>query len=132
MPNASDLVVNNGAIDPVAKTFTLISPSAGDGGLATWALKEGTISTVFPRFTASARSINGRARSAKLKLSLPASYTDNVTGLTSVNTKAELIVTVNMPDDFPEALKDDFTAFSKNLMADSYVQSLLRDALSAT
>lgn len=132
MPNASDLVVDNGATVPVAKTFTLISPSAGDGGLATWALKEGTISTVFPRFTASARSINGRARSTKLKLSLPASYTDNVTGLTSVNTKAELIVTVNMPDDFPEALKDDFTAFSKNLMADSYVQSLLRDALSAT
>lgn len=132
MANATDLIVDNGAATPVAKTFTLISPAAGDGGLATWALKEGTISTVFPRFTASARNVNGRARSAKFKLTMPASYTDTVTGLTSVNSKAEIIVTVNMPDDFPESLKSDFVAFGVNLQSDPYVQGLIRDALSAT
>lgn len=132
MATATDLVVNNGATPPVEKTFSLISPAAGDGGLATWALKEGPISTVFPRFTASARDINGRARSAKLKLSLPSSYTDNVTGLTSVNSKAEIIVTVNLPNEFPEALKDDFVAYGVNLLGDAYVKGLLRDALSAT
>lgn len=132
MANATDLVVNNGASTPVEKTFTLISPSAGDGGLAMWALKEGTISTVFPRFTASARSVNGRARSAKFKVTMPASYTDSVTGLTSVNSRGELIVTVNIPDEFPEALKDDFVAFSTGLLSTAYVKSLMRDALSAT
>jgi hypothetical protein len=133
MANATDLVVMNGFPGaPEAKTFTLISPSAGDGGLATWALKEGTISTVFPRFTASARSVNGRARSAKFKVTLPASYTDYVTGLTSVNSRAEVVVTVNIPDEFPEALKNDLVAFSTGLLATDYVKSLIRDALSAT
>lgn len=52
MPQATDLVINNGAGTPVAKTFTLMAPAAGDNSLASWALKEGTISSVFPKITA--------------------------------------------------------------------------------
>lgn len=129
MPQAQDLIVQNGkAVD---KTFTLVSPAAGDGGVAQWALKEGTISAVFPAFTCSSSS-RSKGRNLKLKFTHPSSYTDAVTGLTMVNNRAEINVSVSIPSDFPEASKDDFVAFSVNLLNDAFVKSLIRDAVPAT
>lgn len=131
MPQAIDLVVKNGASTPVDKTFTLISPAAGDGAVATWFLKEGSISAVFPRFTASARK-GQNSRLLTLKVSTPASYTDTVTGLTNVNTVAEMNVTFKVPDNFPEALKSDQVAFALNLMSTPLVKAMIRDAYGAS
>lgn len=131
MPQAVNLVVKNGATTPVDKTFTLMTPAAGDGGLAIWALKEGTIASVFPQFTASATS-NARGRKLKLKLRLPSSFSDAVTGLTQVGSRAEMNVDINVPDDFPETLKDDFVAFCTNLANHALVKSMMRDAYPAT
>lgn len=132
MPQAIDLIVNNGAATPVSKTFTLISPASGDGGVATWALKEGAISSVFPMFTASARKTNNRSRKAQYKFRLPSSYTDTVTGLTAVSTAAEINFDVSVPDTFPEALKNDFVAYAVNLFSNALVKSMTRDAIPAT
>jgi len=129
MPKAVDLIVQNGAA--VNKTFTLISPAAGDGGVTQWALKEGTISAVFPAFTSSSSS-RSKGRNLKLKFTQPNSYTDAVTGLTMVNNRAEINVSVSIPSDFPEAKKDDFAAFCVNLVSNAFVKSLIRDALPAT
>lgn len=132
MPQAIDLTVKNGASTPVDKTFTLISPAAGDDSLAQWALKEGSISAVFPSFTAMARKTGNQSRQLKMKLRLPSSYTDSVTGLTQVGTGAEMNVTFAIPDTFPESLKGDFVAFAVNLLNHTMVKAMVRDAYSAT
>lgn len=132
MPHAIDLVINNGAGTPVAKTFSLISPAAGDGGIAEWALKEGSISAVFPRITASAQKTSHNSRNLKVKFRMPSSFTDSVTGLTNVGSAAEVNATVAVPNDFPETLKADFVAFSVNLFQQALIKAMMRDATPAT
>lgn len=132
MPQAVDLVVNNGASTPVAKTFALISPAAGDGGVATWALKEGTIAAVFPSFTAMAIKTSNASRKLTLKLRLPSSYTEAATGRTMVASAAEVNISVSVPGDYPEALKADFVAFTNNIMNHGLLRNMIRDAVPAT
>jgi hypothetical protein len=131
MPQATDLVINNGAGTPVAKTFTLLTPAAGDGGTAEWALKEGTIGSVFPRITSSAHRTGNASRQARIKLRIPSSYTDTVTGLTKVGSAFEFNGTFSVPDDFPEALKNDAVAYSSNLFDQTLIKAIIRDALPA-
>lgn len=132
MPQAADLVLNNGAGTPVAKTFTLYAPSAGDNSIAKWALKEGVIASVFPTVTASARQTGNSSRLAQGKLRIPSSYTDTVTGLTKVGSAFEFNFTASVPEDYPEALKADAIAFAKNLVANAIIQAMIRDGLPAT
>lgn len=126
MPQATNFTINNGAGTPVAKTFTLLAPASGIGGEAKWELREGANSTVFPRFTAVLRpdpSVKGY--SSVMKLRHPAAYTDTATGLTKPAAVAEAIVTVKMPDDFPETNKADFVAFVANAVAHSLWKEFL-------
>ena len=127
MPQAANLVVKNGASTPVDKTFTLISPAAGDGSMAVWALKEGSISAVFPQLTAMANA-TPTARKLKVRFRLPSSFTDAVTGRTMVASRAEMNVDFTIPADFPEALKDDFVAYSVNIAATELLKAMIRDA----
>lgn len=132
MPTATNLLLQNGAGTPATKTFTLLAPAAGYGAIAEWALKEGSISSVFPRITISARkTANGSAKAA-IKLRIPSSYTDTVTGLTKISSAFEANVEITVPDTYPESLKSDAVAFLKNLLADAMVQAVLRDAVPAT
>jgi len=130
MPAATNLVLKNAAA--VDKTFTLYAPSAGDNSIAKWALKEGLIASVFPFITTSARQTGNSSRLAQGKLRIPSSYTDTVTGLTKVGTAFEFNFTATVPEDYPEALKDDAIAFAKNLVANAIIQAMIRDALPAT
>lgn len=131
MPQATNLTLKNGTA--ADKTFTLVTPAAGDGGIAEWALKEGSISAVFPRITAMAqRNGNRTGRNLKVKMIIPSSYTDTVTGLTSVGSRAEFNATFTVPDDFPQALKPDWVAFASNLMASALLKSMIEDATPAT
>jgi hypothetical protein len=133
MPQAVDpLVLNNGAGTPVPKNFVLYSPAAGDGGVATYKLKEGTIAAVFPTLTLSARATGNKSRKMQGKLRLPSSYTDTVTGLTKVGSGYEFDFSASVPDDFPEALKPDAIAFSKNAIAHALIQAMMRDGQPAT
>lgn len=132
MPQAADIVINNGAGTPVPKTFSLYAPSAGDNSVATWKLKEGTIASVFPTITTSARSTGNQSRKMQGKLRLPSSYTDTVTGLTRVGSGFEFDFSASVPDDFPEVLKADAIAFAKNLVANAIIQAMMRDGQPAT
>lgn len=132
MPQATDLVLANGAGTPVNKTFTLYAPSAGDNSVATWKLQEGTIASVFPTITALARPTGNQSRKMQGKFKLPSSYTDTVTGLTKVGSAFEFDFSCSVPDDFPESLKNDATAFSKNLVAHALIQLMMRNAVPAT
>lgn len=132
MPQATDITINNGATTPVAKTFNLIAPAAGDGGVAQWALREGPISSVFPTITVSANRTSNRSRKLTGKLVVPSSFQDSVTGLTNVGTQALFTFTMSVPDTFPEALKGDMVAFASNLMNTPLIKTALRDAYSLT
>lgn len=132
MPQATDLVIKNGAGTPVDKTFTLMAPAAGDNSVATWALKEGTISSVFPKITALARKTTNQSRTLQVKLRLPSSYTDTVTGLTKVASAFEFNGSISVPDDFPENLKPDAVAFTANLLNHALIKAMMRDAVPAT
>lgn len=132
MPQATNLVVKNGAASPIDKTFTLVTPAAGDGGVALWALKEGSISSVFPNFTAQSRVTNNRSRQLQLRLKVPSSYTDAVTGLTQVGSAFAFHCTVSVPDDLPELLKGDCVAFASNLLSAALIKEMMRDATPAT
>lgn len=131
MPSANDLVVKNAAL--ADKTFSLITPAAGMGSSALWQLKEGTIQSVFPSFEASARANAGKtARKALFTLKVPSSFTAPVTGLTAVGSAATVNITVTVPTDYPENLKDDFVAFTANIVNSTLIKALIRDALPAT
>lgn len=133
MPQAIDIVINNGASTPVAKTFTLIAPAAGDGSYANWRLKEGTIASVFPAIAVKAQpNARGNARKVNVKFRLPSSYTESVTGLTKVGSAFDVDVNVTVPDDFPEVLKNDAVAFTSNLVNTALIKACIRDAVPAT
>jgi hypothetical protein len=132
MPQATDLVIANGAGSPVNKTFTLLSPAAGMNSVASWALKEGVISSVFPQITCLARQTGNQSNKVQWKLRVPSSYTDTVTGLTKVGSAFEMDLSASVPFDFPEALKNDAVAFCKNLIATALAQATIRDGLPTT
>lgn len=128
MPIAANLVLNNGAATPVSKTFTLLTPASGYGSIAEWALKEGSISTVFPRITIAARKTANGSAKATVKVRVPSSYTDSVTGITKVSSAFEINMDITVPDTFPESLKNDAVAFCQNLVGNSLMAAVLRDA----
>lgn len=135
MPQAINLSILNAAA--VAKTFTLLNPSAGVNSAALWELQEGAHSGVFPKLSAVTRPDTSAAKSkpgsaSVLKLMLPQAVTDSTTGLVSAGSDAECIITVKMKHDFPEALKADFVAYIKNVVANSDVQTFLKGRTSFT
>lgn len=130
MPQATDLVIKNAAA--ADKTFALIAPAAGDASIAKWALKEGTISTVFPTITAEARATGNQGRKVRVRLRIPSSYVETTTGLTHVGPAFEANVEVSVPDAFYETLKNDAVAYTANLVNTTLVKAMIRDALPAT
>lgn len=133
MPQAIDLVVKNGAATPVDKTFTLISPAAGYSGIAEWMLKEGTSQVSFPNLTVSAvRNQQRSSRTAKIRLRIPATYTDPNTGLEAPLGNFDFHATVTVPDVFPESQKNDAVAFTSNLMSHALIKAIVKDAVPAT
>lgn len=135
MPAAIDLVLKNEA--GVDKTFSLVTPAPGYGTPAEWALKEGVISSIFPRLTAVARpsqrpASSGSARHLSVRLRMPSSYTDTVTGRTLVASAWEMNVNVSIPNDFPENLKGDAVAFATNALKTALVTQMMKDGTPAT
>lgn len=134
MPQAANIVINNGAATPVAKTFTLLAPAAGYGSVAEWALKEGTISAMFPRLTASQDKSKGavKAHVTRIKLAHPYGYTDSTSGQPVVLGNAFGETKLWFPADFPENLKNDVIAFHANALDDAVIRGMSRDGAPAT
>lgn len=130
MPQASTFTMKNGAATPVEKTFELVSPAAGDGGIATFVLKEGNVSGAFVTVTASAAKTGVRSRKQITKLHMPSSFVDAASGRTSIGSAALVTITVSIPDDFPESMKADLAAYAKNLPAVAQINAAMKDAWS--
>lgn len=136
MPQASNLVIANGATTPVNKTFTLLNPAAGLNSTADWALKEGAVSGVFPRLSALVGNVNapGRAPSKRtsLKVRVPSSYVDSSNGQTMVGSAVEANISITVPSDFPETAKADAIAYIQNFTKHALVTSMVIDGAPAT
>lgn len=130
MPSANHLVVKNAAA--VDKTFTLLSPAAGFGSPAEWALKEGALGIQFPTFTLTAKKTSNASKQAVVKFRYPVYQTDTVTSLPVRQAAFEFNGTCSVPDIFPENLKDDAVAYLANLIATALVKSCFRDGHPAT
>lgn len=129
MPQAANITVNNGAA--VAKTFTLLSPASGDGGIAKWALKEGGSPVAYPVLTMLARPTPKKARKTQLKVHIPYSYTDTTTGLVKAGPAFEFNGDFTVPDEFPESMRADAVAFCSNIVANTLVKECYRDGYPA-
>lgn len=133
MPQATDLVINDGLATPVARTFALLTPSASDGSAAIWQYKAGANSSVFPTITSSARKNAARdARKLDLTVKVPYAITDTAVNVVRPGSSVMMNVTVTVPDDYPEASKADATAFMVNVFTTTLVKAMVRDAISAT
>lgn len=132
MPQATDLVVKNGAATPVDKTFTLLTPAPGYGMPAEWALKEGDYANLFPSFTAAAQKTTNDSRTLKVKVKVPASYTDAKTGLKVKTVAFEFNGTASIPDALPESIKPDAVAYTVNLLGTALLKAMMKDGLPAT
>lgn len=129
MPQAANITVQNGSA--VNKTFTLMSPAAGDGGLTRWALKEGAAPVAFPRLTLLARATTNKSRKVQVKFTHPYSYTDTTTGLVKAGPQFEFNGDFTIPDEFPESMRNDAVAFVANLTASTLVKECYRDGYPA-
>jgi hypothetical protein len=129
MPQATDLVVKNAS--DVDKTFTLLAPAAGFGGLASWALKEGPTSNVYPTFSAQAIQQASANMRLHFRFKMPAYYTSVTTGLPVVNNAVEWHLTGVVPSAYPQASVPDSVAFASNLILTDLVQEMMAGAGSA-
>jgi hypothetical protein len=131
MPQAADMVLQNASA--ANKTFTLLSPSAGLGSNAEWALMEGAIVGVYPRITSQARvNRQGKSRISQHKIRIPYAIVDTNTSTTTAGSAFEVNVTVTVPDDFPAANRADAAAYTKNYFANAIAQAVLKDGIPAT
>lgn len=128
MPQAQNITVQNAS--SVDKVFTLLTPAAGDNSLARWALKEGGSPAAFPTMTALARATNNKSRKSQLRIRIPYSYTDQVTGLVKAGPAFEFNGDFTVADEFPEGFRDDAVAYISNLVAHHLVKAGYRDGYS--
>nr|QDH91406.1 MAG: hypothetical protein H1Rhizo25885e4861_000002 [Leviviridae sp.] len=132
MPQAVNITVKNGAATPVDKVYELLTPAASDGSSALWALKEGANSKTFNTVEASSRRNAARdAQKLSMTYAYPSTYVDAASTLTLVKNRAVVNISVTIPDDFPEAKKDDLVAFTANLTSATLVKAMIRDARAA-
>lgn len=125
MPNASNIIVKDASA--VDKTFEVLTPSGGDGGVARYALKVGAAPVAYPSMTVVARPTTNASRKSTMKVHVPYTYTDPVTGLLKKGPAFELNVEASMPDAFPESARDDAVAFGVNLAASAVMRQVFRD-----
>lgn len=125
MPNASNIIVQNASATD--KTFEVLTPSGGDGGVARYALKEGAAPVAFPSMTVMARPTTNASRKTSVKIHVPHTYIDPVTGLLKKGPAFELNVEASMPDAYPESTRDDAVAYGVNLVASTLMRQVFRD-----
>lgn len=129
MPQATNLVIKNAA--GTDKTFVLMTPAAGDGGLALWNLKEGSVTAAFAAITMSANKTGDQRRRVTVKIKVPSAFTD-ASGQPVIGRPFDANLSVTVPDDFPEANKDDAVAYVANAFNTALIKSCLRDGYGAT
>lgn len=74
MPNAANITVQNASATD--KVFEVLTPSGGDGGVARYALKEGSAPVAFPSMTVVARPTTNASRKTSVKIHVPHTYND--------------------------------------------------------
>lgn len=116
MAQQTNLVLNNGAATPVAKTFTPKIPYGGPNQPAVWELKEGVAPIAYPRVEIGQSRTSKGATKTYFRVTVPYVTNDAVAGPKKV---AECLFDSRtggfiVPDNVPDATRADFHAFVKN------------------
>lgn len=128
---ATNLVVKNAA--GVDKTFTVITPAAGDGSIAEWQdLTAGLTPSVRPAITYSTRRNGNAARKGDFKVVVPVGFTNPDTGLVERVVRWEADVRLTVPDNCPDTVCADGAAFVGNALALTVIKALTQRAYPAT
>lgn len=125
MPQIANITVKNAAL--VDKTFTVLTPAGGDGGVARFAIREGTAPAAFPVASVVARATTNGSRKTTVKVNVPQSYVDPVSGLVKKGPAFEMNVDASMPDSYPESMRDDAVAYGVNFLASTLMRDTLRN-----
>lgn len=131
MPQASNITVKNAAGTDVI--YQVITPASGDGSTAIWQNKDGLTPKQFRTITAeSRRGPSGKTRNLTVRVINPQSYVDPVSGLPVFTPSPVFKLEVTVPDEYPEASRDDFVTLSTSVLSSDMIKSLIRDAYPAT
>jgi len=127
MAAASTLVIYDGQSTPVAHNFV---PARKDGSIVVW--EERTTANTPAGFFTFAFSQTAPKDSktvikSKATLEVPVEVLDTDTGQYSYLTSARFVLTVMLPKDATQAVRDDLGAYVKNFLANAVIQSALTD-----
>lgn len=121
MAAQANLVLNNGAATPVAKTFVPKIPYGGPNQAAVWELKEGVAPIAYPRVEMGQSRTSNSATKSYCRVTVPYVTNDAVAGPKKV---AECLFDSRtggfiVPDIIPDTTRADFYAFVKNALSSS-------------
>lgn len=121
MANQANLVLNNGAATPVAKTFSRKIPYGGPNQAAVWELKEGIAPIAYPRVEIGQTRTQRNATKTYFRVTVPYVTNDAVAGPKKV---AECLFDSRtggfiVPDNVPDDIRADFYAYVKNCISSS-------------
>lgn len=133
MPAIAAITVNNGATTPVAKTFGPVNVDAT--GLASFADRTGGIALGYPMVTASLRSPTKGSRNYKAVVKvvtpvLEVTSPSTSTGIQPAPTKAYDVTSIHefiFPERCSLAERNDILAFAKNVLANSQIETMLKN-----
>lgn len=129
MANQANLVLNNGAATPVAKTFTPYQPYGGKDRPAVWLLKEGSTPLAHVRIEVSMqRNAQGTTRITP-KIIVPYVTNDIVAGPKLVSKAIYDTASGGyvIPENAVQTQIDDLEAYSKNLMTSTVIRDWVKN-----
>lgn len=131
MPQQSAIVVKDvdGTTDV---TFATITPAAGNGGVAEWALKEGGSPAGYVKLTLVSDRTGVPGRRNRMKMQVPVSWVDADTGLRIRGKFVEFDGTFTVPDEVPDAVRARAQALIGNVVKSAHMVACNTDAEPST
>lgn len=127
MSAIANLVLNNGAATPVAKTFVPAQKYGGKGVPAIWKLKEGISQLAWARIEIDETRSSRGSRKVEHKIIVP--YVVDVSGVPTLIATAMYDSRTGgfiIPETAVQTQIDDLYAFQKNLMAHAVMDAWVR------
>lgn len=122
----TNIAALNGAATPVSKTFTVARSAAGNESAVLF-VREGANVNEFPKleFSSRAAQINGQAgRRGTTTLVIP--YGSTVSGVFTKVNQITISVVANVPNDAPDAIRNDAAAFLPGVLSDAQLKALIK------
>lgn len=126
MPQVASININDGAVTPVAHTFSPLSCTPGNTVLVA---REGNTSAGNLSLIATydAAKTGRKTHRVSIRFNMPVEALNSTTGLYEVVDVGRFSADVVIPDSFTAANRDDLAAFIKNALANSVINGYISD-----